>query len=137
MISSFNSLQTGKWILTIDEDAGEACLDATFQFPSNGKVDPNEHTDNRCVATCVLFQFPSNGKVDPNWTCFFIILSVELFQFPSNGKVDPNVMLVPWQQLPHICFNSLQTGKWILTGSRDIFVRRFSVSIPFKRESGS
>ena len=35
-----------------------------------------------------------------------------MFQFPSNGKVDSKTLNLPlrWQQ---ICFNSLQTGKWI------------------------
>ena len=37
----FNSLQTGKWILTVLEDWVKNPKDILFQFPSNGKVDPN------------------------------------------------------------------------------------------------
>ena len=38
-----------------------------------------------------VFQFPSNGKVDPNLDFVFSIKGKEVkFQFPSNGKVDPN-----------------------------------------------
>ena len=37
------------------------------------------------------FQFPSNGKVDPNW------------KYRSRGNPESQR------------FNSLQTGKWILT----------------------
>ena len=39
------------------------------------------------------FQFPSNGKVDPNPLCLGLgILIGTMFQFPSNGKVDPNYL---------------------------------------------
>ena len=37
-----------------------------FQFPSNGKVFPNESTVNLLKEMGEEFQFPSNGKVFPN-----------------------------------------------------------------------
>ena len=40
-VESFNSLQTGKWILTY-EGAAVHPQPTVFQFPSNGKVDPNK-----------------------------------------------------------------------------------------------
>ena len=59
------------------------------------------------------------------------------FQFPSNGKVDPN-WGVRYETSGGLGFNSLQTGKWILT--KNVLCRpapASQVSIPFKRESGS
>ena len=63
---------------------------AVFQFPSNGKVDPNNVEKAVSGATLYKFQFPSNGKVDPNLPNQVIIQFNFKFQFPSNGKVDPN-----------------------------------------------
>ena len=37
-----------------------------FQFPSNGKVDPNKVEVAEMITVGVKFQFPSSGKVDPN-----------------------------------------------------------------------
>ena len=62
-----------------------------------------------------MFQFPSNGKVDPNSERSAPTAGREVFQFPSNGKVDPNSRLS--QRHGESC--------------------AISVSIPFKRESGS
>ena len=60
------------------------------------------------------------------------------FQFPSNGKVDPNAETEAETQTTTLSFNSLQTGKWILTTVPGIPKVSFQlVSIPFKRESGS
>ena len=42
-VKSFNSLQTGKWILTLAVCDYYFRFVEEFQFPSNGKVDPN-HT---------------------------------------------------------------------------------------------
>ena len=88
-----------------------------FQFPSNGKMDPNSNASRNTQDVSTGFQFPSNGKMDPNVPYGDNVLDYEnLFQFPSNGKVDPNFT---WHRkfllyvLPG--FNSLQTGKWILT----------------------
>ena len=66
------------------------------------------------------FQFPSNGKVDPNKSYGMDPVDVMSLGFNSlqTGK---------WILTTNICsesnklkrsFNSLQTGKWILTESR-------------------
>ena len=87
---SFNSLQTGKWILTY-KSSGLLGADGKFQFPSNGKVDPNSMSHTTMARTGNLFQFPSNGKVDPNVNDGPMTQEdCHPFQFPSNGKVDPN-----------------------------------------------
>ena len=47
-------------------------------------------TDGKEYLVVSSFQFPSNGKVDPNWTDKADGRVFKKFQFPSNGKVDPN-----------------------------------------------
>ena len=64
-----------------------------FQFPSNGKVDPNVPHVHRKRKRRSGFQFPSNGKVDPNSIEFMYVQPLNKFQFPSNGKVDPNPLM--------------------------------------------
>ena len=61
-----------------------------------------------------VFQFPSNGKVDPNFGDPKEPVTIDEFQFPSNGKVDPNYI-----------------------DASEFADSNASVSIPFKRESGS
>ena len=86
-----------------------------FQFPSNGKVDPNSVSIQGDI-DLVEFQFPSNGKVDPNFMIVWNEVSQSIqFQFPSNGKVDPNFAFTLQDMFFYFGFNSLQTGKWILT----------------------
>ena len=112
----FNSLQTGKWILT-KYSCPSFLQSFLFQFPSNGKVDPNEIGGIYGAKWIQSFNSLQTGK--------WILTSgpgcqrkdgVAVFQFPSNGKVDPNLYLRSdlsmWLLLR---FNSLQTGKWILT----------------------
>ena len=42
-------------------------------------------------AILFTFQFPSNGKEDPNFKRTILKgLDANVFQFPSNGKEDPN-----------------------------------------------
>ena len=90
-----------------------ATLFVVFQFPSNGKVDPNG-ANHIPTFRGLQFQFPSNGKVDPNESHFNGSSFRHKFQFPSNGKVDPNLVGCRTKRVTP-CFNSLQTGKWILT----------------------
>ena len=85
------------------------------------------------------FQFPSNGKVDPNNEHQRVCLR----ELPSFNSLQTGKWILTWRYYNETetisqSFNSLQTGKWILTrpsaayyGSGNI------VSIPFKRESGS
>ena len=87
-----------------------------FQFPSNGKVDPNTPDEvfdptNRHQS----FNSLQTGK----WILTELPREVMKrgwfqFQFPSNGKVDPNSESLTGHS-GLIRFNSLQTGKWILT----------------------
>ena len=113
MSASFNSLQTGKWILTeTEEKEGETAGDM-FQFPSNGKVDPNDGDRGQCGCTGERFNSLQTGKwILTSHYIYFSLYRVE-FQFPSNGKVDPNEY------------------------SGSTCEERRKVSIPFKRESGS
>ena len=86
------------------------------------------------------FQFPSNGKADPNGYKRVTVSSVAFheFQFPSNGKADPNIRTSRRRRTLLICFNSLQTGKQIQTiRSETYLISAKKVSIPFKRESRS
>ena len=111
-----------------------------FQFPSNGKADPKTRgwwevsdrdrfnslqtgkriqSDHRRYPTCssIRFQFPSNGKADPKERYGDLYeFYLHVFQFPSNGKADPKRNQAFSREAP----SSLP-----------------SVSIPFKRESGS
>ena len=40
-------------------------------------------------------------------------MSNNKFQFPSNGKVDSKLYSITKSMEIKMCFNSLQTGKWI------------------------
>ena len=85
-------------------------------------MDPNFSEFVERGGVVVRFQFPSNGKVDPNeGNALTKPEKDESFQFPSNGKVDPN-SAVQWGNWQHggNCFNSLQTGKWILTSCLEV-----------------
>ena len=90
-LSGFNSLQTGKWILTNDR-RGQNGLWNKFQFPSNGKVDPN-HYRGFLVAEILPHSF--NSLQTGKW----------ILTYAPDATTTTRRM----------CFNSLQTGKWILT----------------------
>ena len=63
----FNSLQTGKCIQSVSMDESLEA-ESLFQFPSNGKVDPKEHIQDKPeYRDTSKFQFPSNGKVYPKY----------------------------------------------------------------------
>ena len=134
--SSFNSLQTGRSFRTMKKVKGTCfgvllvsipfkreglsepkSLDSAitrvdeFQFPSNGKVFPNDES-NKTEVFGLRFQFPSNGKVFPNWSKKDAKHGRwHVFQFPSNGKVFPNFSSTSEGCLQRTCFNSLQTGR--------------------------
>ena len=60
------------------------------------------------------------------------------FQFPSNGKADRKDIERELREATVAGFNSLQTGKRIASRERiELLWNDESVSIPFKRESGS
>ena len=112
----FNSLQTGKWIQTVESVFPVSTI-SCFNSLQTGKWIQTENTImlNRNIA--IAFQFPSNGKVDSNFKIYFS----------------------KWRKIYDNCFNSLQTGKWIQTlflKKRGRSVPLACVSIPFKRESG-
>ena len=63
-VKCFNSLQTGRWIASIDPHVSIGkFIGNEFQFPSNGKVD-RKHQYAGTPHVVLEFQFPSNGKVD-------------------------------------------------------------------------
>ena len=136
-----------------------------FQFPSNGKAVPNDthggwetHAGNvsipfkresgsKRVVEAVLsvnlleFQFPSNGKAVPNASelvrSVFLSASVSIpFKRESGSKHKYIGGLWIYKDKR---FNSLQTGKRFQTKSTMVLVQIVveTVSIPFKRESGS
>ena len=86
---SFNSLQTGKWILTLYK-VMEALVKISFNSLQTGKWILTEGDVDTINRTYGEFQFPSNGKVDPNFNHDMNLWGNDQFQFPSNGKVDPN-----------------------------------------------
>ena len=116
-----------------------------FQFPSNGKVQPNwrsscirPHRDSR---VSIPFKREGTAKlalVDTSQT------TGTVFQFPSNGKVQQNTVSGFRTSMSNLGFNSLQTGRYSKTSYRvgSVFARRAGcrasplckVSIPFKRE---
>ena len=63
VLTSFNSLQTGKWIQRMKRTLSILTTLTLFQFPSNGKVDSKVVKEVR-IGEWTEFQFPSNGKVD-------------------------------------------------------------------------
>ena len=144
---SFNSLQTGKHIQSVE------CLTwsapeqlGTFQFPSNGKAYPKTYRVfyfRRCRhSVSIPFKRESISKVN---ACKQRGNHDDQFQFPSNGKAYPKVYLrkqyvsttkdkvsIPFKRGKHIQssqhhgngrgskyrFNSLQTGKHIQSRTR-------------------
>ena len=65
---SFNSLQTGNCIQTAYTEISRSYEDASFQFPSNGKLHSN-FTQIFVLSPLrggAKFQFPSNGKLHSN-----------------------------------------------------------------------
>ena len=89
----FNSLQTGRSFRTTRSVIKVRLNLFMFQFPSNGKVFPNNFKNHDSYSNCNRFQFPSNGKVFPNKRTTKEGIVMVQFQFPSNGKVFPNLPL--------------------------------------------
>ena len=135
---SFNSLQTGKWILTLSP-LSFRWSGFCFNSLQTGKWILTSAACIRIRLLILSFNSLQTGKwiLTSDIDTLFRI-HYEEFQFPSNGKVDPNKEPLPTVLTFFPSFNSLQTGKWILTQH---FWREgaplTSVSIPFKRESGS
>ena len=137
-----------------------------FPFPSNGKA-YHKRTERQSVCPAVgLFPFPSNGKAyHKSKSATAVTVITDLFPFPSNGNAyhklmsaflmatTATVVSIPFKResvsqeystglflLSAILrFHSLQTGKRITSTSTYTFLTqlRYSVSIPFKRESVS
>ena len=163
LIAGFNSLQTGKWILTLGRYTTYSGFGVWFQFPSNGKVDPNPIAKPANPCCKLSFNSLQTGK----WILtrkFFGWVGVNVNRFNSlqtgkwiltnwrgcrwrtrfgfnslqTGKWILTETGVIMQHESLLGFNSLQTGKWILTDESIIVSQSFTfVSIPFKRESGS
>ena len=90
----FNSLQTGKCIQRGLPRARNFSLLPSFNSLQTGKWIQRILTGYVPEYSNLKFQFPSNGKVDPK--CLSAICRCPCWR---------------------ICFNSLQTGKWIQSGS--------------------
>ena len=110
-ISSFNSLQTGKYIQRLMTCAMRSswCVSIPFKRESISKA----LAASGVKVFNFRFQFPSNGKVYPkNPNPRLQTIHNPQFQFPSNGKVYPKSKSLAKRRINSIC-----------------------VSIPFKRES--
>ena len=64
LLKSFNSLQTGRHIQSIELAKGVTHHNE-FQFPSNGKAYPKAINPSKTAHFDRMFQFPSNGKAYP------------------------------------------------------------------------
>ena len=71
----FNSLQTGKWILTVVKSDAKYRASG-FQFPSNGKVDPNGEYRNDIEGHWKSFNSLQTGK----WILTFCQTRVSLLR---------------------------------------------------------
>ena len=76
---SFNSLQTGKWILT-DYVYTDYVREVLFQFPSNGKVDPNPRKEWNQHHIIPCFNSLQTGK--------WILTNIEEFEDWLYRKVS-------------------------------------------------
>ena len=140
-------------------------MQASFQFPSNGKVYPKwdalEQARNHKgfvsipfkregiskaikifadTLNYILFQFPSNGKVYPK-SVFQRICLVEgknPFQFPSNRKVYPKagVQRPGHRQHNRVSIPFKREGGYKDKNGLYTDMPTYKVSIPFKREGG-
>ncbi len=89
-MTGFNSLQTGRSFRTPQTRQAQFHNEG-FQFPSNGKVFPNEkRIEILTQAKPVSIPFKREGLSELNNYIAYRIRSI-MFQFPSNGKVFPNL----------------------------------------------
>ncbi len=108
----FNSLQTGRSFRTQEFIFNEPRLHGShvsIPFKREG-LSERDHR-NTFFGERAQFQFPSNGKVFPNNRRINCWSWRQLFQFPSNGKVFPNMFSVVFFSIYFDRFNSLQTGR--------------------------
>ena len=161
--AGFSSLQTGRCMQRTPYDQRASHQwQVSIPFKREGVLRALEEIFVPAGWSMDVFQFPSNGKVCCELTDYDMQEYVDIwFQFPSNGKVCCEDLLTTWNGLMILCFNSLQTGRYVASfysfrvGLGFVFSFQFpsngkvrceimigalaisfisGVSIPFKRE---
>ena len=139
LVLCFNSLQTGKCIQSCRRNAWQGWGLAFVSIPFKRESVFRDAWQGWGLAfQCKRFNSLQTGKcIQRAWKSAFTKADDEAFQFPSNGKVyseKQKIYLSAHRR--HLCFNSLQTGKCIQSGTGGPVQELYdNVSIPFKRES--
>ena len=112
---SFNSLQTGKHIQSLQIWERWPCSVGEFQFPSNGKAYPKKGgvPPQAFIDILRAFQFPSNGKAYPKPSYRAVSNKMNGVSIPFKRESISKAMFRQPRRCGEKSFNSLQTGKHI------------------------